>query len=181
MTVTIDRRRGEDGWGAAAAAPTPPLSPFGAAVNSSVGSVTGGCVPLGLSNIVVATPAPSPSPLAASTAKISPTAAAAAAVSSSERYAATSQVSAAGSNANDADYGLQRAFMAQPRVIFYYYYHFYYHLNSFEPFSFLLGWKLSPLVFYHYFTLRNATGLSFQANSQVLLSGWKLSPVAFYH
>ena len=119
VTVTIDRRRGEDGWGAAAAAPTPPLSPFGAAVSSSVGSVTGGCVPLGLSNIVVATPAPSPSPLAASVAKLSATAALAAS-SASERYAATSHVSAAGSNANDADYGLQRAFMAQPRVCHYF-------------------------------------------------------------
>ena len=38
----------------------------------------------------------------------------------------------------------------------------------------ILGWKLSPVVFYHWLTLLNTTWLSFQPN-------WKLSPVVFYH
>ena len=46
----------------------------------------------------------------------------------------------------------------------------------------LLAWKLSPVVFYHYHTLRNTTRLSFQPNiDQMYVLGWKLSPVVFYH
>ena len=40
--------------------------------------------------------------------------------------------------------------------------------------DFLLDWKLSPLVFYHWLRLQNTTRLSFQRN-------WKLSPLVFYH
>ena len=46
----------------------------------------------------------------------------------------------------------------------------------------LLAWKLSPVVFYRYHTLRNTTRLSFQPNiNQMYVLGWKLSPVVFYH
>ena len=91
-SVTIDRRRGEDGWGAAAAAPTPPLSPFGAGVSSSSVAALGSSSAVSLvPNVAVATPAPSPSPLAAHHVK-------------ADRYP------------TPADYGHQRPFMAQPRV-----------------------------------------------------------------
>ena len=40
--------------------------------------------------------------------------------------------------------------------------------------DFLLDWKLSPLVFYRWLRLQNATWLSFQPN-------WKLSPLVFYN
>ena len=117
LDVKIDRRRGEDGWGAAAAAPTPPLSPFGAAVSSvGVSSVSvngsGSALPaLALSNVAtVATPAPSPSPLALHGLGLAHV--------KSDRYANVAGVDS-GVNASvaaAADYGIHRPFMAQPRV-----------------------------------------------------------------
>ena len=48
--------------------------------------------------------------------------------------------------------------------------HFHNHLQSLLE---LLGWKLSPVVFYHQLTLRNTTRLSFQLNTSEVVFGLK--------
>ncbi len=58
---TIDRRRVEDGWGAAAAAqPTPPLSPFSSVGGGSVFASTNNSTTANSTGSVACTPAPSP-------------------------------------------------------------------------------------------------------------------------